>query len=63
MTPNTKIIIDNRILSDGEYKQYRSNEEQLQQNQRDKEVQRERDERARNQAQTDGNSSASGDPC
>ncbi len=50
MTPNTKIIIDNRLGPDGEYKQYRSNQEQLEQNQRDKEVQRQRDERAKSQA-------------
>jgi hypothetical protein len=35
---------------DGEYKRYPSDREQLQQNQRDKEVQRQRDERARNEA-------------
>ena len=63
MTPNTKIIIDNLIISDGEYKEYRSNEEQLQQNQRDKEIQRQRDERARNEARADRNSNASGDAC
>lgn len=50
MTPNTKIIIDNRFVSDGEYKKYPSNQEQLQQNQRDKEVQRQRDERARTES-------------
>lgn len=54
MTPGTKLVIDNRFISDGEYKKYRSNPEQLQQNQREKEVQRERDERARQQA-TNGN--------
>ena len=50
MALGTKIIIDNRFGSDGEYKQYPSNQEQLKQNQRDKEVQRQRDERARNEA-------------
>jgi hypothetical protein len=50
MTPNTRIIINNRVISDGEYKKYPSDREQLQQNQRDKEVQRQRDERARNEA-------------
>lgn len=54
MTPNTRIIINNRV--EGEYKKYPSNQEQLQQNQRDKEVQRQRDERARNEAANrDGN--------
>jgi hypothetical protein len=51
-------MIYTHILSGNfEYKKYRSNPEQLRQNQSDKEVQRERDERARNQS----NSSASKD--
>ncbi len=54
MTPGTRIIIDNGFISDGEYKKYRSDQEQLQQNQREKEVQRQRDDRAREQA-TNGN--------
>jgi hypothetical protein len=49
MTPDTHIIIDNRSVSNGEYKKYPSNQEQLEQNQRDKEIQRQRDERARNE--------------
>ena len=60
MTPNTKIIIDNRFGSEGEYKQYRSNEEQLQRYQREKEVQRERDERARNEANRNSNAAQGG---
>jgi hypothetical protein len=54
MTPNAKIIIDSRFISDGEYKRYPSNQEQLQQNQRDKEVQRQRDERARDESNDTG---------
>ncbi len=57
MTPGTRIIIDNRFISDGEYKKYRSDQEQLRQNQREKEVQRQRDERARQQA-TNGNANS-----
>lgn len=50
MTPGTRIIIDNGFISNGENKKYRSDEAELQQNQREKEVQRARDERAREQA-------------
>jgi len=57
MTPGTKIIIDNRLISDGEYKKYRSDEEQIQRNQREKQVQSERDRRAREQA-TNNNGTA-----
>jgi hypothetical protein len=57
MTLGTKIITDNRLISDGEYKKYRSDQEQLQQNQREKEVQKQRDELARQQA-TNGNGSS-----
>jgi len=49
MTLGTKGIIHSRFTSDGEYKKYRSDEEQLQR-QREKEVQNERDRRAREQA-------------
>jgi hypothetical protein len=55
MTPETRIIIDNRFTHGGEYKKYRSTQEQIQQNQREKLVQRERDERARNEANRNGN--------
>jgi hypothetical protein len=55
MTPERKIVIDTRFTYDGEYKKYRSTQEQIQQNQREKLVQRERDERARNEANTNGN--------
>ncbi len=57
MIPRNQIIIDNR-WADGEYKKYRSNQEQLEQNQREKEVQRERDDRARNQDQSDSQNGA-----
>ncbi len=52
MTPKNQIIIDNRWV-EGEIKKYRSNQEQLQQNQREKEVQRQRDEQAQNDARND----------
>jgi hypothetical protein len=52
MNLNENIIIERRRSGwDGEYKKYPSNQEQLQQNERDKEAQRERDDRARTQAQ------------
>ena len=44
---NPRIVIDERFYSDGEFKKYRSTPEQIQQNQRANEVQRQRDERAR----------------
>ena len=52
MTPKNQIIIDNRWV-EGEIKKYRSKQEQLQQNQREKEVQRQRDEQALNDARND----------
>jgi len=54
MTPETKIIVDNRFTYDGEYKKYRSTQEQIDQNRREKIIQRERDERARNEANGNG---------
>ena len=44
------IIIDDRGFSNGEYKKYRSTQEQIQQNQRENQAQRQRDERARNES-------------
>ena len=44
------IIIDDRGFSNGEYKKYRSTQEQIQQNQRENLAQRQRDERARNES-------------
>ncbi|MFN2532157.1 MAG: hypothetical protein ABR555_12760 [Pyrinomonadaceae bacterium] len=55
MTPERKIVIDTRFTYDGEYKKYRSTQEQIQQNQREKLVQRERDERARSEANSNAN--------
>jgi len=52
MTPRNQIIIDNRWV-EGEIKKYRSNQEQLEQNQREKEAQRRTDERAQNEARDD----------
>jgi hypothetical protein len=52
MTPRNQIIIDNRWV-EGEIKKYRSNQEQLQQNQREKEAQRRTDERAQNEVRHD----------
>jgi hypothetical protein len=51
MTPNKHIIIERRSGWDGEYKKYPSNQEELQQNERDKETQRARDDRAKAQAE------------
>ena len=48
MRPET--IIVNRWPNDGEYKKYRSTQEQIDRNEREKLVQRERDERARAEA-------------
>jgi len=50
MAFGTQRVIDNRFISDGEVKKYRSTQEQIDQNQREKETQRMRDERARNEA-------------
>ena len=50
MKPETHIVITGRFPSDGEYKKYRSTKEQIERNQRDKLIQRERDERARSEA-------------
>jgi hypothetical protein len=52
MTPRNQIIIDNRWV-EGEIKKYRSNQEQLEQNQREKEAQRRTDERVQNEARDD----------
>lgn len=46
---STRIIID-RIYTEGEYKKYRSTEEQIQQNQRENQLQRQRDEQARTES-------------
>lgn len=54
MRPETQIIINGRFSSDGEYKKYRSTQEQIDRNQRDKFIQRQRDERARNEANANG---------
>lgn len=45
---STRIIID-RFYKDGEYKKYRSTEEQIQENQRENQLQRQRDEQARDE--------------
>jgi hypothetical protein len=45
MKPETHIVITGRFPSDGEYKKYRSTQEQIERNQRDKLIQRERDEK------------------
>ncbi len=58
MTPERKIVIDTPFTYDGEYKKYRSTPEQIQQNQREKLVQRERDERARSEANSNANGNA-----
>jgi hypothetical protein len=59
MRPET--IIVNRWLYDGEYKKYRSTQEQIDRNERDKSIQRERDERARTEANSgSSNNSAQG---
>ncbi len=50
MRPETRIIINDRFTYDGESKKYRSTPEQIQQNQREIAAQRERDERAREEA-------------
>jgi hypothetical protein len=50
MPLGTKIVIDKRITYDGEFKKYRTTNDQIRQNEREKNIQRERDERARNQA-------------
>lgn len=51
-----EIIIVNRWPYDGKYKKYRSTQEQIDRNERDKSVQRERDERARKEANNATNS-------
>lgn len=48
MRPETIVI--NRWLYDGESKKYPSTQEQIDRNERDKSIQRERDERARTEA-------------
>jgi hypothetical protein len=53
MRPNTKIIINDRFVSDGEYKKYRSTQEQIEQNQLEKQEQRQRDEQARSEQSRD----------
>ena len=47
MRPEIKIIINDRFLYDWKSKKYRSTPEQIQQNRNEIAVQRERDERAR----------------
>jgi hypothetical protein len=57
------MIIDKMYGSDGEYKKYRSNQEDLQRNQREKEVQSQRDKRASeaaNRERTNNQSSPAG---
>ena len=59
MRPETHIIIINgRFGYDGEYKKYPATQEQIEQNQRDKRIQRERDERARREANANSNSNS-----
>lgn len=50
MRPETKIIINNRFINDWESKKYHSTPEQIQQNRSEIAVQRERDQRAREEA-------------
>jgi hypothetical protein len=57
MRPET--IIVNRWLYDGDFKKYPSTQEQIDRNERDKAIQRERDARARTEANRGtGNNSA-----
>ena len=58
MRPEAHIIINGRLTHDGEHKKYPSTQEQIERNQRDKIIQRERDERARTEANTNSNNSS-----
>jgi hypothetical protein len=51
MTPETRIIDDSFRYG---FRKRRSTKEQIERNEREKEVQRERDKRARNEAETSG---------
>ena len=55
MKPENHIVINDRFAYSGESKKYRSTQEQIERNQRDKVIQRERDERAPSEAFLDGN--------
>jgi hypothetical protein len=55
MRSEIHIIINNRSTSDGEHKKYRSTQEQIDRNKREKVIQRERDERARAEANRSSN--------
>jgi len=59
MRPETKIIINDRFTYDWESKKYHSTPEQIQQNRSEIAVQRERDQRAREEANRNTNINAS----
>jgi hypothetical protein len=58
MRPETRIIINDRFTYDWESKKYRSTPEQIQQNRNEIAAQRERDERAREEANQNTNTNA-----
>ena len=58
MALGTKIVIDNRIGYNGEFKKYPSTQEQIERNQRDKDIQRQRDEQAQARVSGSGNNSS-----